>query len=729
MTKGRVRWRIPLAVLAVLAVGALVVAVWRAWTPAAEVNLADVVAVALAAATAVGAVVAWARRSTAAAVPTDPDVETAAQVLAGLVERQWHAEARHRLLDDPEPIPVQWQLTTDQTVMSHSRLIAAEGEPLFAGRSDDIARMARDFRVLIRRRLVITGGAGMGKTTLAVQLLLHLLATRQKDRHGVAEGEIVPVPVLLPVSGWDLDAHPRLQDWLTVRLAQDYPALAAPQLGVGAAAALAEGGHILPVLDGLDEIADDARARVIEALNASLTAADQLILTSRTAEFATAITAAGRPLNAAAVITPKLLTPQATADYLTACLPATPRPAWQQVLAALRSRAVPGLSQLAATPLGLWLIRTVYLTPGADPTPLTGLLGGDAAALRAHLLDELIPALIATRPPSTDPADHFRPRRRLDPDATRRYLAYLARAFPPEATRDIAWWHIARTANCFRLRVRLAAGLLFGLAAGLTGGLMFGIADGFRFDLWLEFGPGTWFNWALDGWLRFGIAFGVAAGVASGITTGTWVDHRPGYASLHLSGRTNILIRSIKRSSLTYGLVLGLVLGVAFLPQVGIATAFLIGFGTCLAAGFTDGLIEWSEQPSLTSTSTPRSSWRADKTLTFLRAITGLVVGLTLAAGFALMSTPGLSLGEGLVFGLLGGLVLGLAYVLNGSHHAWLAWALSRSTLAFAHRLPWQIMDFLDDVHRLGLLRAVGPVYQFRHAALHDHLAAADNPR
>ncbi|WP_275527354.1 hypothetical protein [Herbidospora mongoliensis] len=34
-------------------------------------------------------------------------------------------------------------------------------------------------------------------------------------------------------------------------------------------------------------------------------------------------------------------------------------------------------------------------------------------------------------------------------------------------------------------------------------------------------------------------------------------------------------------------------------------------------------------------------------------------------------------------------------------------------------------MDFLDDAHRLGLLRAVGPVYQFRHAVLHDHLAAA----
>ncbi|MGW3820473.1 hypothetical protein [Streptomyces sp. NPDC005046] len=32
-------------------------------------------------------------------------------------------------------------------------------------------------------------------------------------------------------------------------------------------------------------------------------------------------------------------------------------------------------------------------------------------------------------------------------------------------------------------------------------------------------------------------------------------------------------------------------------------------------------------------------------------------------------------------------------------------------------------MAFLDDAHRLGLLRTVGPVYQFRHAELQDHLA------
>jgi hypothetical protein len=37
-------------------------------------------------------------------------------------------------------------------------------------------------------------------------------------------------------------------------------------------------------------------------------------------------------------------------------------------------------------------------------------------------------------------------------------------------------------------------------------------------------------------------------------------------------------------------------------------------------------------------------------------------------------------------------------------------------------------MTFLDDAHRLGLLRAVGPIYQFRHADLQDYLAAQIRP-
>ena len=56
-------------------------------------------------------------------------------------------------------------------------------------------------------------------------------------------------------------------------------------------------------------------------------------------------------------------------------------------------------------------------------------------------------------------------------------------------------------------------------------------------------------------------------------------------------------------------------------------------------------------------------------------------------------------------------------------HHSRLFCDITTLRLARKGRLPRNLMPFLDDAHRLGLLRAVGPIYQFRHADLHDHLA------
>jgi len=38
-------------------------------------------------------------------------------------------------------------------------------------------------------------------------------------------------------------------------------------------------------------------------------------------------------------------------------------------------------------------------------------------------------------------------------------------------------------------------------------------------------------------------------------------------------------------------------------------------------------------------------------------------------------------------------------------------------------RGPPRLLKFLDDAHRLGILREAGPVYRFRHAKPQDRLA------
>jgi len=145
-------------------------------------------------------VTALRRRRVAAAAPATPEqLAQAATVLAGIVSEQWRREAEARALGDPEPMPVRWRLS-DPAVMDHPQVIAPGGQLAFSGRSDQMTPLVEKFRRLERRRLVITGGAGSGKTTLAVQLLLELLTHPQP-------GE--PVPVFFSLVGWDPQSHPR----------------------------------------------------------------------------------------------------------------------------------------------------------------------------------------------------------------------------------------------------------------------------------------------------------------------------------------------------------------------------------------------------------------------------------------------------------------------------------------------------------------------------------------
>ena len=100
----------------------------------------------------------------------------------------------------------------------------------------------------------------------------------------------------------------------------------------------------------------------------------------------------------------------------------------------------------------------------------------------------------------------------------------------------------------------------------------------------------------------------------------------------------------------------------------------------------------------------------------------GVLVGGLLGTLVALESGQPIDVAPGLVGGLLVGLVIGLV-VGPMQEPAWVGFVMASRWLAFRGKLPWRTMGFLDDAHRLGLLRTAGAVYQFRHAELQDHLA------
>ena len=140
--------------------------------------------------------------------------------------------------------------------------------------------------------LVVIGGPGVGKTTLAVQMVVQLLTDRRDDE---------PVPVVFSLIEFDpVMTSPR--DWLVARLQRDYPGLTE-----ALASALVERGRILPVLDGLDEVPDDRQAGILQALNVGADGIDGFILTSRRPAYLRALSDSGDVLTAAAVIAPLAL--------------------------------------------------------------------------------------------------------------------------------------------------------------------------------------------------------------------------------------------------------------------------------------------------------------------------------------------------------------------------------------------------------------------------------------
>jgi hypothetical protein len=798
-------------------------------------NTAQLTALIVAMGTAAVAMVVWAWRTTRISrlEPTDADLAKVKQRLAELMKQQWEEEAKRRSLDVPTSIPVRWRL--DARWMDHPSNIegTTPGTAMsWSISTDDINEIADNFRQTRWRRMAILGDAGTGKTTLAVQLLRKLLQTRNAEE---------PVPVLLPVAGWDTGAFPALNKWLTERLLQDYAALrsVAPMIRQ-----LAARREILAVLDGLDELPDQARTAVIRALNQPPNNSDPLILTSRTTEYRTAVDA-GNVLHCAAVLKARPVEPATAANYLRRCLRPNPGDAWNDILdglATVRAASPPAartslsaLSEVAATPLGLWLLRTVYTAPDADPKSLTEPdQVTTTGALRSHLLDQLIPALITTSEPTRDdPAEPFRPRRAHDPANVYRWLSYLAHHLThprnPDntpRTRDFAWWHLARHADVntrrtgFLIGIKIGAVIMLvnGFAARLKNGLVQGREDwlvdnlaqwlawvlGYAFVLGLVFAaritfwshqtPGsTAFRLPRSGRLptgrfakRFargfgaglligsvtGFADGLALGIVPALQIGVMVGLMLGLAFGLLAGLlftvrpTNALAKRFAvglligfligfavglKNGLPVGLAIGLALGllIALLFTVrltGFVIGLLVGFVAGFLGGVKDGLVHgllsglsagivfgfvagigsrlvsglstWLEAPAV-ETSTPLSSLRGDRALHLVRFIAFGLVGLA----FGFMGGK-----DGPVSSLVFGCAIALAYgfplaLAAGQHHAWIAYLIATRWHARRGLLPRDLMTFLSDAHRLGLLRMVGPVYQFRHAELQDHLA------
>jgi hypothetical protein len=277
--------------------------------------------------------------------PSEDVLETEAGMLRRDLVKRVLAEQQKMLAESGSPHPADVGFAPPEVVTWRS-----DGDD----RTGSLSEIADYYRGLRMGRLLILGEAGAGKSVLANQLLIQLSGADAAVERPAAIRRRVPVRLSLP----SFDPGPdhadagnsvlsaRLDAWIRRRLVGDY--------GVTDASArrLVEGGWILPVLDGLDEMDGEPgpatrAAAVVRALNHPAgTGLRPVVVACRSDRYQQLMAVDADPgretvLQDVAVIRMQPLTVRQVTQYLTARFfdpvrheEASPR--WQPVLASLR---------------------------------------------------------------------------------------------------------------------------------------------------------------------------------------------------------------------------------------------------------------------------------------------------------------------------------------------------------------------------------------------------------
>ncbi|MEU3077836.1 hypothetical protein [Streptomyces laurentii] len=652
--------------------------------------------------------------------PAETPEDTATRALAEAVFRQWREEAKvWDIGGDRTALAVRWK---PRVQWARRAEFAGTAEP---AHGDQAADMVDGFLNLPQRRLVVLGGAGSGKTALAVLLTLELLRRRLvpwesstpggdgldigRARWSGAERHL-PVPVPVSMASWDPERE-TFDGWFVRRLTADYPGL--PRLAgrhPGAELWNRAGSVVLPVVDGLDEMPPARRSAALHALNRALYDGRPLILTSRTEAFEGP--AKDVMLRSTAVLEAQPVAPGDAVTYLATSTTPRLRERWQPLFQRMRSAPNGAAASALSTPLMLWLARTVYARPDADPAELA-----DPAAhptrqdIENHLLDRFVPAAFGGE---VVPDDRWEPPRRWPARRAQRYAEALADHLARRGTPDLAWWRLHEAARptlvagalslvflvAVALRLSITAGRVIWQQAGEPG-VVGGLSAPSSFALGTMIGLGT--QMAVRAWYTE-TRFGEPRRRVNLL--------RPGAALRSAARATG------RRSKITALFAASPVLAVSVwrLFSEDSAAAWL-GGSLCPVLCIVLAVMYAAPSDSAVDATTPRSLMRGEHAAVLL----GVAVIAPLA-GFGIGLThwrfsPASALSGGLAAWLGASTLLVLV-------SPWSRWMLGRTRLAVTRRAPWSLLRYLGDAHRQGILRQIGGVYQFRNLSLQERLAA-----
>lgn len=644
------------------------------------------------------------------------------RVLARRLLAELRRDRVQQQLRSGKPLPLHCRAAPDELTGSGNgarEISAALASATPLDLTDRLDAFAAVYRQDRRSRLMVLGRAGSGKS-----VLVRRFAQGWLEEGDWQDEELVPV--VFSLGSWDPTAI-LLKDWLAERLERDHPFLARrPPDEATWAAQLIEGGHVLAVLDGFDELAGAFHAPALKQLRAHEL---PLLLTSRPEALEVIAPDEG--------LFPGIALTDLTHEDCAARLGASG--AWAPVLERLSDGSGrPGAERLAAvftTPLMLTMAEA-FRASGGDPAQLVRIAETDSEeALEKHLLDAFVPQMYDAVLNLSIPRA-----RRWNAERAGHWLGWLASHLKDRRTgteksdlQDIEWWQLGTTV---RLSTRMAvSGALCGLVAAVAATVL---------QLLLR---GPVLVVVVLNALGSGLSFGLMHGFASKFeATGAF---RPSRMEFRIRGvargprarRVRECLLPRIGGGLAGGLIFGTVFGsgvtlyaiVQLCPCSPLLLPAVLLFGNWFVAGLLIGLgigvvltlVAWFETDAKPEeTVSPTALMRTNRTIVLVRAT---VVGLVLGVGYGAAVTYF----NGFTIGLPSAIAVALSTAVGvGTLSAWGRWVLLvRFWLPLSGRLPWRMVAFLDEARRRGVLRHAGAVYQFRHARLRDHLAETHRPR
>jgi hypothetical protein len=741
-------WLLVGAILA-LATGILGVLVWKFGLGSVS-SLITILGITLA--SLVSTLATWARViSKRPQSSTSDQLAAAVETLTDRVRDQWSHENTIRGLTSTKRLKVAW--TSSQRDVGDSDLALGT----FAGNTANEEGLVRSLREDIpQRRLVILGPAGSGKSVLAVLLTLGLIKYPKAGER---------TPVLLTLSSWDPEKQP-LSNWMRRRIREDYIALSDTATYGPTAVADLVAKKVFPILDGLDEIPRDKRGRALSRINEAFAEDEGFIVTCRDDDYQDVVDESGVVIHGAAVVEPESADMQDMVNYLRNNAPGARRHQWQIVFDFMETNPDSPVPRAFSSPLMISMAASIYRDASFDPRELISSdIFPTAEDIEDYLLENLIASLV-----SQDLARDV-PYRSTSWSSQegKKWLGFLARHLTKSGEHDIRWWSFYRNLPGFANRkiqrfayvpgaaawiivasvyypyrlFSILTGLAYGLAIaiscmfaragqaadadassrlrrvrsrtllGLLSGLAFGSAIGVRTILSDGFAIG----------LRTGVADGCIAGLVVVIAATVAQIPSPPEAPARVDFRVRGRLRTLSRT-FAVGAEAGIVFGVAegvltvfkhqFANSPSLVPGLLFGLLSGVIFGIGSWLVRWTRTPvSSNDAISPRSTLRYDRTQVVVLAC---LTSATLGTAFGLDSSFQFD-ALGVVANGAIGLLVG---VLSGASPLYY---LAVLYLAMAGSVPLSAMSFMEDCYRIGLFRQIGPVYEFRHSLLRDHLA------